>query len=214
MTLPAYVVTFRGKPACPCLAEWLPVFEAELIRRGVVNESIDIAQLIGGAAASGGTHALGGAFDIWQHDDVTIWVARQMGADACWPRTTGAFVNVKHAHGVLRGCDHNGPARYQIAEVDAGGDGLIGNAPDPGPRPLSGRSWREGIAWAKELQEDDMANYAEQLTRIENQNDAILKRLAAQGAIRVRLAKLVEQGKADSKDLAALQRELETLTDG
>lgn len=154
-----YAVTFRGKPACPCLAEWLPVFEAELIRRGVVRESIDIAQLIGSAAASGGTHASGGAADIWQHDDVTVWVARQMGADATWARTTGSFANNRHTHIVLTDCPHNGPARYQIDAVRAGYNGLgYGgrSAPDDGPRPLSGRTWREGIEWAKQLQEDDM----------------------------------------------------------
>ncbi len=55
MTLPTHTVWFRGKPACPCLAEWLPHFEAELIRRGVIKESIDIAQLIGGAVATSRT---------------------------------------------------------------------------------------------------------------------------------------------------------------
>jgi hypothetical protein len=150
-------VTFRGFPACKCLAAWLPVFEVELVRRGVVRESIDIAQLVGNAAASGNTHSGGGAFDIWQHDDVTVWVARQMGADATWARTTGSFANNRHTHGVLDGCPHNGPAAYQIDEVRAGGDGLIGDAPDPGPRPLSGRTWREGIAWARQQEESDMA---------------------------------------------------------
>ena len=152
MSLPSYTVWFRGKPACPCLAEWLPVFEAELIRRGVIKQSIDIAQLIGGAAASGGTHASGGAFDIWQRDDVTVWTARQMGADACWARTTGSFATNQHCHGVLTGCPHNGPARYQIDEVRAGGDGLVGNYPDTGPRPLSGRTWEQGIEWARQQQ--------------------------------------------------------------
>ncbi len=171
----SYVVTFRGKPACPCLATWLPVFEQELKRRGVVKESIDIAQLIGGAAASGGTHSDGGAFDIWQHDDVTVQVSRQMGADATWARTTGSFANNRHTHGVLTGCIHNGPARYQIDEVRAGGDGLVGSTPDPGPRPLSGRTWQEGIAWANE-QGDDMAEYGPQIleaiTRLEDREQA------------------------------------------
>jgi hypothetical protein len=160
MALPSYVVWFRGFPACPCLAAWLPVFERELIRRGVIRESIDIAQLIGGASASGGTHASGGAFDIWQHDPKTMWVARQMGADATWNRVTGSFATNRHTHGVLTGCPHNGPARYQIDEVRAGGDGLVGSTPDPGPRPLSGRTWREGIAWARQ-QEDIMATTKE-----------------------------------------------------
>ena len=154
MAFPDYVVWFRGKPACPCLAEWLPVFEAELIRRGVIRESIDIYQLIGGAEASGGTHTKGGAFDIVQRDDTTIWVARQMGADATWARLT---MDPPHAHGVLTGCPHNGPAAYQIDEVRAGGDGLLGTAPDPGPRPLSGRTWRQGIEWARQ-QEDIVAS--------------------------------------------------------
>lgn len=157
MALPSYVVWFRGKPACPCLAEWLPVFERELIRRGVIRESIDIYQLIGGAAASGGTHTKGGAFDIVQRDPVTIWVARQMGADATWARTT---MSPPHAHGVLTGCPHNGPAAYQITEVRNGGDGLVGSSPDPGPRPLSGRTWRQGIEWARQ-QEDIVASLAE-----------------------------------------------------
>jgi hypothetical protein len=156
VALPSYTVWFRGKPACPCQVEWLPVFEAELRRRGVIRESIDIAQLIGDAEASGNTHKTGGAGDIWQHDPVTVWVARQMGADAAWARITGSFEFNRHTHFVLSGCPHNSAARYQIDEVRAGGDGLLGNIPDPGPRPLSGRTWREGIAWAKQLQEDEV----------------------------------------------------------
>lgn len=156
MSYPEYTVWFRGKPACPCLAVWLPVFEAELIRRGVIRESIDIAQLIGGAAASGGTHSDGGAFDIWQHDPTTVWVARQMGA-ACWARTAAQGFD-PHAHGVLRGCAHNNPARYQIYALDNGYNGLGSGGrggSDDGPRPVPHRSWREGIAWAQ-AQEDDM----------------------------------------------------------
>lgn len=145
----SYQVSFRGKPACPCLAEWLPAYEKELLRRGVIKSNIDIYQLIGGAAASGGTHATGGAFDIVQRSDEAVWVARQMGADATWNRATWS---PPHAHGVLRGCPHNGPARYQIVAVDAGYNGLgyKGMAgKDDGPRPLSYRTWREGIAWAR-----------------------------------------------------------------
>lgn len=166
-------VMFRGKPACECLAEWLPVFEAELIRRGVVRESIDIAQLIGGAEESAGTHSEGGAWDIWQHDPVTQMVGREMGA-ATFNRVTGSFANNKHTHGVLNGCPHNGPARYQITALAAGYDGLgrggYGGR-DTGPGPQHLRTWREGIAWAKTLQEEDMSQHAEQLDRIEKKVD-------------------------------------------
>lgn len=157
----SYVVDFRGHPACPCLAAWLPVYEAELQRRGLLSGPLRIYQLIGGAPASGGTHTDGGAFDLLDlPGDEEIWVARQMGADATWtrPYNWDSDGGMAHDHGVLRGCPHNGPARYQIDAVDDGFNGLgyLGHgAPDDGPRPLSGRTWREGIAWAHE-QEAEM----------------------------------------------------------
>jgi len=144
--------TFRGRKACDCLAKWLPVYEQELLDLGVIKHSIDIFQLIGNAAASAGVHASGGAFDIAQTQPLAIEVARQMGADATWARMWPGNV---HTHGVLRGCPHNGPARYQIDAVDAGYDGTGRGgrgARDTGPRPLSGRTWKQGIAWAKARQ--------------------------------------------------------------
>ena len=148
---------FRGRTACECLIAWLPVFEDELLRRGVIRESIDIFQLTGDVGDSQGVHTQGGAFDIVQRDPVTVAVARQMGADATWARTVG--FKTQHAHGVLRGCPHNGPAHYQIPAVDEGFNGLgtdgRGGA-DNGPRPLSGRNWRQGIEWAKQQQEEDV----------------------------------------------------------
>lgn len=155
---------FRGFPACACLAAWLPVYEAELQRRGTLVGALKIYQLIGGAAASGGTHRTGGAFDISDLvSNTDVEVARQMGADATWARTKAQGF-MPHLHGVLTGCPHNEPARYQIAAVIDGYNGLghLGHGgKDDGPRPLSGRTWREGIAWAKQQQEDDMPNYRE-----------------------------------------------------
>jgi len=149
----SYVVTFRGLPACPCLAEWLPVYERMLQHRGTLTGDLRLYQLIGGAAASAGTHSQGGAFDVTDLvGDDDVWVARQMGADATWARTAAQGFTTKHLHGVLRGCPHNGPAAYQIAAVDAGYNGLGSGGRggrDDGPRPLSGRTWREGIAWAE-----------------------------------------------------------------
>lgn len=147
------MATFRGYPACSCLIAWLPAYEAELKRRGILKTgSLRIYQLIGGAAKSGGTHATGGAFDLLDlpgGDD--IWVARQMGADATWSRSYNwdNRNGMAHVHGVLTGCPHNGPARYQINDVRRGLNGLANHGKDTGPRPLSGRTWQEGIAWAK-----------------------------------------------------------------
>lgn len=148
------MATFRGEPACACLIAWLPEYEKALLRAGVIRKNIDIYQLIGGAAASGGTHSRGGAFDIAQTQAEAIKIARQMGADATWHRRKNwdGRGGMAHTHGVLRGCPHNTPARYQIAAVDAGYNGLgyLGRAKkDDGPRPLSKRTWQQGIAWVK-----------------------------------------------------------------
>jgi hypothetical protein len=145
---------FRGLPACECLIKWLPAYERELLARGVIKHSIDIAQLIGGAAASAGTHSEGGAFDIWQTQRTAVWVARQMGA-AAFARTTGSFADNRHMHGVLRGCEHNGPARYQIVALDKGYNGLGSagmGARDDGPRPVPVRTWQQGLEWHRAQQ--------------------------------------------------------------
>lgn len=166
MTL-SYAVTFRSLPACPCLATWIPAYEAELQRRGLLSGPLRIYQLIGGATASAGTHSLGGAYDTKYIGDAALWVARQMGADATWhrPYNWDGRGGMEHVHGVLTGCPHNGPAAYQIDAVRAGYNGLghLGHgAPDTGPRPLSGRTWQQGLTWARNQQEDpDMALLAD-----------------------------------------------------
>lgn len=164
--------SFRGKPACQCLVEWLPVYERLLIHRGVLPAGgrLTIYQLIGKAAASASTHSKGGAFDISNlPGNLDVVLARQMGADATWHRTRAQGFSVAHLHGVLTGCIHNKPARYQITAVRAGFNGLGWRGrkgKDDGPRPLSGRTWREGIAWAKQQMEDDMPLSDEDIKRI------------------------------------------------
>jgi hypothetical protein len=162
-------VIVRGLPACTCQAAWIPVYERELQRRGIIFGELSIAQLIGGFSGSGGTHTTGGACDFWLTGGTAedaVWVARQMGADPTWHRLPGwdAGGGTEHVHAVLRGCPHLSlTAQAQVISVDANGDGLGGTStPDPGPRPLSGRTWGEGIEWQRQ-QEDwfDMATEAE-----------------------------------------------------
>jgi hypothetical protein len=178
MALPSYAAPYRGEWACPCQLEWLPVYERALKHFDIIGEGevLDYAQLIGGFSGSGGTHVTGGAADIWltgPRADRAVWVARQMGADATWRRLAGwdGPGSDEHVHSVLRACPHlSSSARAQISAVDSNGDGLGGtSARDPGPRPLSGRTWREGIQWFNS-QEDDMADAATQATlkRIED----------------------------------------------
>ena len=152
--------TFRGFPACTCLAEWLPVFEA------TVGRSPRWFQLIGDAPASAGFHKGGGSADCEPLTDDELRIGRNMGAAAWnrWWRDSDGDPNY-HAHLRLNGCSHNTVAQPQVADLNAGRDGtgpLYDNAgvPDDGPRdgvhwPL--RTWREGIAWA--IEGDDMPKY-------------------------------------------------------
>jgi hypothetical protein len=156
--------TFRGLPACDCLAEWLPVFEA------LIGRELQWFQLIGDAPASEGFHKGGGSADSEPLSDDELRIARNMGG-AAWDRW---WTNNFHCHIRLNGCPHNSIAQPQVDDLNAGRDGtgpLWDNAgvPDNGPRdgvqwPL--RTWREGIKWARE-QADwiDMAT-EEELTRL------------------------------------------------
>lgn len=204
------MTTFRGKPACICLATWLPAYEAELLRRGVIARALDIYQLNGSAPASAGTHK-GGAFDLGQTSDEAIYVARQMGADATWRRTPAQGF-ILHSHGVLRGCPHNGTARYQIDAVDAGYNGLGKGgrgAKDDGPRPLSGRTWQRGIAWAVEQAPKELPprvqRTREQLARDIAETTREIKRTKAARAVAIRKGEPVV---VHNEVIAALRRSL------
>ena len=212
--IPDYAVDFRGHPACPCQVEWLPAYEAELRRRGIISTSLSIMQLIGFAGTSGGTHARGGAADLHHTSDEAIFVARQMGADASWhrrPNWDGAG-GVEHHHIVLRGCPHNLPARYQLTAVDNDGNGLGDGgmaAADDGPRPLSRRTWRQGITWA-EKQGDwlDMATEKEIRALLKEEVRAPLretmKRIAANQRARVKSQHAeLSQGLTDLREMVA-----------
>lgn len=162
MALPPYAVDFRGHPACPCQVEWLPAFEHEAQRRGILSGPLPISQIIGGAAQSGGTHLTGGADDTFPLTgidvDAYVWLSRQMGADATWlrPFNWDGKGGVAHIHRVLTGCIHNEAARYQIDKVRAGLNGLANDFKDDGPRPLSGRTWQQGIRWASEQEASEV----------------------------------------------------------
>jgi len=242
---PPYAVDFRGLPACPCQVAWIPELEIELRRLGIIQGNLAIAQLIGLYEASGSTHGDpngaglrkgGGVTDFWltgHTADQAVAVMRQMGADPTWRRGPNWDHDggSEHIHSGLRGCPHRTvQALAQEWAVDHNGDGLVGDAPDPGPRPLSGRTWREGIAWAHQQQEEDMAQYADQLDKIEA--DAHAARAAAEEAnlrleqqltrdrarfqrMMKRLAAIRDQAKHDTpKALADLEQLVDELTAG
>lgn len=188
MAVPEYAVPFRGLWACPCQVQWIPKFEDHLNR--VIENfhgTLAIAQLIGLASASGDTHSGGGAADYWLTGslaDKVVAEARKAGADPTWHRQLPTWTaSGEHVHSLLRGCPHlSVAAEVQVACVDRNDDGLTGDAPDSGPRPLSYRTWREGIDW---MEEQAMAAYEQQLDQIIKQGDAAKKRdVALRGIIK------------------------------
>lgn len=148
----AAVVMFRGRRACPCLAEWIPVYEAELKRLGEIKSKVDIAQLIGTYVKSGTTHVPGGAGDFWQHSKRAVAIAEEMGAAAFERGPAQGFA--WHMHFVLKGCPHNAGGRYQVVAREAGYNGLGANgrgARDPRGA-IKLRTWEQGIRWARARQ--------------------------------------------------------------
>lgn len=156
--------TYRGLPACTCLAAWLPAFEA------AIGRSLRWFQLIGDAPASANFHKGGGSGDCEPLSEDELRTARNMGG-AAWNRW---WTNNYHCHIRLNGCPHNTIAQPQVTDLNAGRDGtgpLYDNRgePDNGPRkgvhwPL--RTWREGIEWANQQEEDEMTpEQEERLTK-------------------------------------------------
>lgn len=152
------MTSYRGLPACTCLVDWCAAFEQ------AIGREVTWWQLAGNAKASAGFHLNGGSADCPPLSEDELRTARNMGG-AAWNRW---WTDNFHAHIRLNGCPHNTKAQPQVDDLNAGRDGtgpLYDNAGerDNGPRdgvhwPL--RTWREGIEWATQ-QEEDMANYRE-----------------------------------------------------
>lgn len=133
----------------------------------------------GGAKGSEGYHDGAGTFDlrVWNLTaaEITtlIRVLRLFGCAAYLRNEQHGGFDDPHIHFVL-GADRplSEGAAAQWADYLDDRDGLASNGPDyhPRPRPLV-------LTPPDHLLEDDMANYAEQLDRIEAQNANIIARL-------------------------------------
>ena len=150
---PGYAL-YRKRVTCVCLAEWLPLLELMAIKRGIIKYNLDFLQLTGGLKQSGNTHSQGGTFDVKQTGYAFVMLCREMGALGTWSRydmPIGDNPN-HHTHGVLNGCSHNSPARYQLAAqlLRCNGLGFMGmGGKDPYPAVWPRRTWQEGMAWAR-----------------------------------------------------------------
>lgn len=105
----------------------------------------------GGVAASAGTHDGGGAIDVVPADlgeaRQLERVLRRLGFAAyVRPRLTradGSLVWVLHVHAIMIGNRKlSAGASAQVREYLAGGDGLLGSAPDTGPREFTANRYR------------------------------------------------------------------------
>jgi hypothetical protein len=174
--------------------------------------TLSLAQLIGFFGGSGGTHANGGAGDYWlfgKMADLVTAEARKAGADPTWHRPAGwdGPGSDEHVHSVLRGCPHlSESAQAQVWAVDHNGDGLVGTLPDPGPRPLSGRTWEQGIEW---MEEQEMMDYEALLAQVIKQGEQAKRRdVAMRGLVKNLAEMLGDLGDALGAEHEALKRRI------
>lgn len=132
---------------CVCMATTLPLIEADMKRRGLIRDHLDIFQMgynAGGVAASAGTHDAGGVIDVAQYSRDQ----RQCWADfgvAMFPRTANfGWRGGEHGHGVWHGCVHRtASAAQQVRDGLAGYDGLVAHNRYNFVMPT--RTWQEAL---------------------------------------------------------------------
>lgn len=162
----------------------------------------------GGADASAGYHDQGGCFDLRTWDRTqnevakTVRTLRAFGAGA-WLRDQQHGGFDPHIHFVL-GADHPlapGAASQWAAYLN-GRDGLAGNGPD--------YHWRPDPLVTTPPEVDEMANYGEQLNRIE-----ALAKKAAKGSYRrdTRLVKKLTSIGITTRQIEKALRELDEEVD-
>ncbi len=126
----------------------------------------------GGEPLSAGTHDLGGVVDLRWCGHISCIKALREAGFAAWHRTPAQGPWPDHIHAVGIGHPYLAPvAARQVESYRAGRNGLASNGADDGPRidPIPSLQWPP---------EDDMANYADQLNRIEAAGKATDKKVA------------------------------------
>lgn len=165
-------VWFRVGWTCTCVVKVLTTAEELMLLEGLIEDSLDIFQLQGTAAASAGTHSKPGAYDIGQDSPAQIDVQRRCGGDG-QARTTSQGFAVKHCHGFAQGCPHGSPGLLsQKHQWNNRQNGLISHGPIQGRWPT--KNWSVAVAeQGKKIMalKDDIAN--EVIARLRKEYDAI-----------------------------------------
>lgn len=135
-------VWFRVGWTCTCLKRVLESSETEMLLLGQLDEELDIYQLMGGAAASAGTHSKPGAADLGQTSDGQITTLRKNGGD--FQKRTPAQGFVLHAHGWAHGCPHGSSGLlYQKRVWNNKDDGLVSHGTVQGLWPT--QNWQDAV---------------------------------------------------------------------
>jgi len=138
-------VNFRGGKTCTCVATSLPLVEKDMIRRGLIKQSIDCYQFgyRDDVSASAGTHAGGGNTDVAQFSDAQIEVWRLWG----WTiqhRTRAQGFDMDHGHGWPLGCTHlSSGGRAQAAQWATRQNGLVSKGRVAGRWPID--DWKTAM---------------------------------------------------------------------
>jgi hypothetical protein len=138
-------IPFRGLGlTCRCVVESLPWVELDMIRRGIIRNNMDLAQLgyRSDVSASAGTHAAGGCTDGWgQWDEEAIDVQRLWG----WTSQRRDLRGIgTHWHGWPYGCPHLSPAaQAQSRDWDRRDAGLQGGGQVVGRWPI--KRWNDAL---------------------------------------------------------------------
>lgn len=154
-------VKFRGGWTCSCVATSLPLVEQDMIRRGLIKQSVDIYQLgyRSDVSASAGTHDGGGNTDVAQFSDKQIDVWRLWG----WTiqhRTKAQGFDMDHGHGWPLGCTHlSSGGRAQAAQWANRQNGLVSKGRVSGRWPID--TWK--TAMKKRLAEIAKAEHEQEL---------------------------------------------------
>jgi hypothetical protein len=158
-------VAFRGGWTCSCVAISLPWVEADMIRRQIIQQSIDVLQLgwRGDVSASAGTHDEGGCTDVGQWSTAAIQCWREWG----WTMQRRDLIGIKtHGHGWPYGCPHLAPAaQAQARDWDDRRNGLVSNGPVVGKWPV--KRWDDALDERKQIIMTFVDDVAERVLKID-----------------------------------------------
>ena len=145
--------------ACSCIRDSWPTITALAVSRGLIRQQISVTQgsYSTSVNASALTHAGGGVLDVMVTGATLDSLLEECGI-AAYERTAADGFK-PHSHILWIGCPHlHAQAAAQVTSWRNLRNGLRSNTLDRDrTRPAPVRDWIQGLAWATQQLEDDMA---------------------------------------------------------